>query len=121
MELISSRKVGIYLTELQELRSECEMKSQAMIAQQARGIMLSNRQEPPRETDIDAVSECVQKIEELSRESGWEQAATKASLVHTHIKHNRSRCDWSSLAADLRNISDVLLSDMWNAQLVKVL
>jgi hypothetical protein len=121
MELISSRKVGIYLTDLQSLRSDCEMKSQATITQRAQGPMFGPRQEPPVKHEIDDVVDCVRKIKELCEESGWEQARMKASMVDTYIKYNRDWCDWSSFAADLRNIYDVLMSEMWNAKLVKVL
>ncbi len=128
MDLISSRKVAIYLSALQELRSECEEKARATISQRGQNVQNAllwsssgNRQAPPTEQEIDGVLDSIRKIEELCGESGWEQARTKASLVDTHIKHNRSNCDWSSLSADLRNVWDMLVSDMWSAVLVKVL
>jgi hypothetical protein len=121
MELISSRKVAIYLTSLQELKSECEMKAQATITQRGANALLGNRQAPPTEREIHGIVNSIQKIVELCRESGWPQTQIKAGLIDTHIEYNRGMCDWSSLSADLRNVLDMLLSEMWSAILVKVL
>lgn len=121
MELVSSRKVGIYLTELQELRGKCEEHCRAGRVRRGPGSLLSGLEPPASDADINGAVECIQHIEELCKESSWENARLKASLVLTHIEYNRDSCDWSSLSADLRNIWDVVIADMWSAKLVKVL
>jgi hypothetical protein len=121
MELVSSRKVGVYLTDLQELRGKYEERSRAGKARLGPGSLLSGFEPSASDADIDGAVACIKHIEELCEESIWANARLKASLVLTHIEYNRDSCDWSSLSADLRNIWDVVIADMWSAKLVKVL
>jgi hypothetical protein len=46
--------------------------------------------------------------------------ASKIGLIHTHIKHNVSDVDFSSLAADCRNIRDVLMAELWKRKFAQI-
>jgi hypothetical protein len=122
MELVSSRKVGVYLSDLQEMRGMCDERCRSERAKRgANAFALGGPEPPPNDGDIDEIVECINHIEELCQESGWQNGRLKASLVLSHIEHNRVSCDWSSLSADLRNVWDMVIADMWGARLVKVL
>ena len=54
------------------------------------------------------------KVEELSDKAGFAGASSKAGLVSIH--HSKlTGADASTLAADVRNVLDMLVSDFWRA------
>ena len=57
MELVSSRKVGVYLTDLQELRGKYEERSRAGKARLGPGSLLSGFEPSASDADIDGRSE----------------------------------------------------------------
>jgi hypothetical protein len=126
MELANSKKIGIYLTDLQEHRSQCESRKRWLEAHRAGALLnvdINDDVGPhalPTEREIKDILSCLDHIKELCEELGWRASLTKTSLTHSHINHAVEVIDWSSLSADLRNVSDMVLGDMWDSVLVKV-
>lgn len=128
MKLVSTNKLGIYLSDLHDHRSECFHRRQITQAHRdglfVKGVGKLDREDgpeaQPNDATVNQVLKCLQHLQELAHELGWEPSRVKASLSHTRIEYNREDNDWSSLEAELSNALDMILSDLWQAKFAHI-
>jgi hypothetical protein len=117
MRLLNSKRTALVLSDLQRLKAACD--------EQAR----RRRFDPPHPEDSDApdtaewdaITHCLRETEELCKESKWKAALDKVQMINAHLESRLGvLCDWSSLAADLRNAIDVVLCAMIDGKFVQV-
>ncbi len=125
MELVNVRGLGIYLSELQEYRSLCEEKKRWLSAireGRLRGEnILSGGDEAPSEITFEQILQTLEGLMKVCEGLGWVAASIKLNMTYGYIKRSGlNDCDWSSLSADLRNVADMVFSELWHAKIVKV-
>lgn len=74
---------------------------------------------PPAD-QIESFLEFLDQSEKTCDGIGLRQTKAKIGLIHTHVTHNQNQVDCSSLAADCRNILDVLVTELWTRKFVEI-
>ena len=123
MKLLNSRKLSFVLTDLLRMEEWCD-EYRRRVAAPRNQLLLGPSQAPfpniPDGVDWQKVTNRLKEAEELCKETGWEAAHSKIALINLHLEYGRDQCDWSSLAADLRNASDVIVDALWQGKFVQV-
>jgi hypothetical protein len=74
----------------------------------------------PNEEQIKLVTQYLENARRLAGEVGFHAAKSKASLSLSTVNYNTQQLDHSTLIAEMRNVRDMLMFDLWNHQYVKI-
>jgi len=97
-----------------------EEKQHGFEALRALGPMRSKPAVAPKPEELESFVEFLDEGAKACDEAGLRETGDKITLTRTYIANNRSMVDFSSLAADCRNISDVLMRDSWTRKFVQI-
>jgi hypothetical protein len=120
VKLLNSRKLATVLPDLMRFEEWCDEYKRRGASRPTLGAPPNAFSNCPNDSEWEKIRECLKLAEELCDESGWCYAAGKIALINIHLQCSREDCDWSSLSADLRNASDMIVSAMWTDKFVQV-
>jgi len=72
------------------------------------------------EDKLEQLKDIFETAEKLAAEAGFGSAKTKAALINIHLKRHLKQCDAGSLSADVRNLYDMFMADLWKCAVVQV-
>lgn len=113
MKLLDSRGLMLFMMNLEE-------KGQAYGALRAIGPLTSIPTKKPNPEQITEFIHFLEQNEKVCDTTGLSSTASKLALIHSHLTYCSDEVDFSSLAADCRNIRDVLMAESWNRKFVQI-
>jgi len=123
MKLLNSPVMASILTDLMKFEEWCDeyrRRASGWPDQNLVGAKASGCSNVPCDADWEKITDRLKLAEEFCQETGWEAARAKISQINIHLAFGRHQCDWSSLAADIRNTSDVIVDALWYGKFIQV-
>ena len=87
------------------------------------GVFIADITAPKTAPDVDelfTITNSLKGLQDLCEQVNLTNAKQKIGLTLSHFEHNPDDVDYSSLGADLRNVYDVFMSDLWARIFVQV-
>ena len=117
MRLLNSKRTALVLSDLQRFEAVCDEQARRRRFEPVH----PEDSDAPDKSELESIQHCLLETEELCKESNWKAALDKVQMINAHIESPlKALCDWSSLAADLRNTIDVVLCAMVDGKFIQV-
>jgi hypothetical protein len=121
MKLFKSRHFAVALQDLHESHASCDESKRRIADGSYRSTEFDlTGKVKPSDGFVETIKEQLNAMADVCQDAGFDNAKTKIALVLIHLNNNSHDLDYATLAADLRNVNDVVMTDFWKREFVEI-